>query len=60
MLRRLYTRVDECPREFMGEIMNYAQSKGIYGDQMWPIEELQDEVKDKVRDLIELWRQTLS
>jgi hypothetical protein len=54
MLRRLYTRVsrvDECPREFMGEIMNYAQSKGIYGDQMWPIKELQDEVKDKVHRL---------
>ena len=51
MLHRLYTqvfRVDECPRKFMGEIMNYAQSKGIYGDQMWLIKELQDEVEDKV------------
>ena len=52
MLCRLYTRVfrvDGCPREFIGEIMNYAQSKGIYGDQMWPIKELQNEVKNKVR-----------
>ena len=51
MLHRLYTwvfRVDGCPREFMGEIMNYSQSKGIYRDKMWLIKELQDEVKDKV------------
>jgi hypothetical protein len=43
ILRRLYTRVfrvEQCPREFMGEIMNYAQDKGIYSEQMWPFKEL--------------------
>jgi len=51
ILRRLYTRVfrvEQCPREFMGEIMNYAQEKGIYSEQMWLFKELQDELKDKV------------
>jgi hypothetical protein len=51
ILRRLYTRVfriDECPREFMGEIFNYAQNKGIYSDHMWPFKDLQDQLKDKV------------
>ena len=51
ILRRLFTRIfrmDECPRDFMSEIMNYTQNKGIYGDQMWPIKELQGQLKDKV------------
>jgi hypothetical protein len=51
ILRRFYTRVfsvEQCPHEFMGEIMNYAQDKGIYSEQMWPFKELQDELKDKV------------
>ena len=51
ILRRLYTRVfrvEQCPCEFMGEIMKYSQDKGIYSEQMWPFKELQGELKDKV------------
>jgi hypothetical protein len=49
---RLYTRVfsvNDCPREFMTEIFNYAHNKGIYSEHMWPFKDLQNELKDNVR-----------
>lgn len=52
ILHRLYVRVfrlNDPPSGLIQEIMDYNRGIGIYGNDMWPIDDLRDSFKDSVR-----------
>jgi hypothetical protein len=54
--RRLYIRVfkvDDSPAGLIGQIYDYHRRIGIFASAAWPINDLKDSLKDKVRDFQE-------